>query len=427
MPDSNGKQLNYETDEEIVARIKSFIPITSEKNVWSYWNTGWDGMKPWTQRNVLAWVRLLGPEWTVRVLDRIPDSSNNVFNYLPTSVFPSAFNSEKLSGPYVGAHSADLVRLPCLEFYGGIWMDVSIVLFRHLDDVCWNVLTDPFTNYQMAGFFLPNNHKEFQHKLGYMENWFIAARAHNPFITKWREIFVRYWSDKGRTESVGVAEHPLFKHLEFRGYRQDMIDYLAQHASFQRLRMLHDTNDGFDGADFFANHMYLIDGLKEAYHITEITKCVGQDTFDLLKSPCEESAATKETIDVAEHMSKNNCLMKLFHGFKGDTQVSTLWNMDENAEVDITPYSLSNFLRNRPLEFNQGEIRKLEPLRPGPITEKVYKGGLFESFEKAPHTFKNGKPEVVEPNKTLVVGDDRLAAFRRATVLEKHVEAIAVM
>lgn len=321
----------------------------------------------------MQWVRKLGTQWTVRVLDRVEGSPNNVYNYLSKSDFPPAFNAETMTGAYVGAHSADLVRLPCIYQYGGVWMDVSILLFRHLNDICWNVLEDEESGYEMAGFTLPGCHKEHQMEYGYMENWFIAsARVHNPFIERWHAVFREYWAD--RVESLGVKHDPLFAHLNTEGYRQDMLDYLAQHASFQRVRTTIDVHGEWDGPKWHREKLYLLDGRQEGYYFSQETQWKGQKGFNTMKQQRSQATSQSPTEDqtqaenICTHLVSNTCLMKNVHGFKGDTQLSCFWNKPEHADCDREPGTYAEFLRQASLHYQQE--RKLEPLTITPSAEE---------------------------------------------------------
>lgn len=413
--------LDLRSDDEIVDELRRYRPVTSERNVWAFWQTGWDTMKPWTQRNVISWVRR-HPTWIVRVLDRVPNSASNITQYLADADFPECFRNQTMEGPYASAHSADLVRLPCLHEYGGVWLDVSIILFRSLEEICWDVLQGT-NDYELAGFVLENVHKEHQHSLAYLENWFIAAKKGDPWIARWHKIFVTYWSDEGRVESQGVTDHTLFKHLNFGGYRSDMIDYLAQHVSYQRLRLLEDPNDGFSGPEYFQKHMYLLDCREEGYYLPHKTKWQGQVAFDLMQAPythrrihsdvsdsaeqkIEESANRKKeaqdlgndttvgplcngTLErahndeyassIVAHMISRTCLSKSVHGFKGDTQLSDLWNAKENMNNDQIDGSCAELLRYASIHVRQ--TRKLEPLKVEKIQgERVLKESLVSDL-----------------------------------------------
>ena len=60
------KQLDL-SDVEVVERILGHRAVDSEKNIWAFWHTGWSTMRPWNQRNVIAWARRLEPNgWKVR-------------------------------------------------------------------------------------------------------------------------------------------------------------------------------------------------------------------------------------------------------------------------------------------------------------------------------------------------------------------------
>ncbi|KAH8744452.1 hypothetical protein F5883DRAFT_23320 [Diaporthe sp. PMI_573] len=71
-------ELDTRSDEEIIKMLQSSgMPPHDERNVWAYWHTGFDAMPPWTKRNVIHWARVLGPSWTIRVLDNVPGSPHN--------------------------------------------------------------------------------------------------------------------------------------------------------------------------------------------------------------------------------------------------------------------------------------------------------------------------------------------------------------
>lgn len=44
--------LDDRSDDEILASLKEHVPVTSEKNVWGFWNTGVDSIPGWSKRNV---------------------------------------------------------------------------------------------------------------------------------------------------------------------------------------------------------------------------------------------------------------------------------------------------------------------------------------------------------------------------------------
>jgi hypothetical protein len=44
--------LDNRSDDEILASLKEHVPVTSEKNVWGFWNTSVDSIPGWSKRNV---------------------------------------------------------------------------------------------------------------------------------------------------------------------------------------------------------------------------------------------------------------------------------------------------------------------------------------------------------------------------------------
>lgn len=381
--------LDTRSDEAIIEELNTYRPVTNEQNIWAFWHTGFDTMKPWTKRNVISWVRRHDASWNIRVLDRMEDSPSNINHYLDCGKFPGCFQDKAMTGPYAPAHSADMIRLLCLAEHGGVWLDVSILLFRTVDEICWTMLLDQTNTFDMAGFVIPDVHAGHQHQYGFMENWFIAARPRNAWILRWYQIFFAYWQEPGRRESKDVTGHNLFEHLDFGGYRHDMIDYLAQHVAFQRLRLLKDPTDGFDGPNYFTKHMYLLDAIKEAYYLPDQTRWQGQVALDLMNAPQIPGPYDKVSLNVARagikasaeekqervkrsedstikpycngtvshdhmnqfansvvsHMISSTCLTKAVHGFKGDTQLSDLWNTPENKSADQLEGSCAAQLR----------------------------------------------------------------------------------
>jgi hypothetical protein len=130
------------TDAEILDSLQHFAPVTSEKNIWAFWDKGLACMPAWCQRNVIAWVRICGPSWTVRILDAVPGSETNALKYISANLLPESFVKGTMTGAYTGPHSSDFLRGACLWSHGGAYMDVGNILIRDLDRVCWNQLAD---------------------------------------------------------------------------------------------------------------------------------------------------------------------------------------------------------------------------------------------------------------------------------------------
>jgi hypothetical protein len=100
-------------------------------------------MHPWTQRNIINWIRLNGPSWNVRVLDSDPKSENYALKYVDEKLLPEAFVQGKMDGPTPGQHSADFLRGAALWQFGGVWIDVGCIAIRKMEDICWSLLDNP--------------------------------------------------------------------------------------------------------------------------------------------------------------------------------------------------------------------------------------------------------------------------------------------
>lgn len=169
------------SDQEILDSLTKYVPISEdhpEKNIWSFWHAGVLSMPEWCQRNIINWVRLCGPTWTLRVLDNVPSSLNNALKWTGSSEvkLPDTFVKGTMDGPYTGPHSADFLRGAALYLHGGVWMDVGCLLVRDLDRICWNQLGDPNSPFQVSVPWMYGT---------IMANHFVASRKGDPFIKHW--------------------------------------------------------------------------------------------------------------------------------------------------------------------------------------------------------------------------------------------------
>ena len=182
IPDEFRDQIHYvdaldkRSEEEIIRSLESYVPVTGEKNIWAFWDSGIRQMPGWCLRNVVNWVRLCGPSWTIRVLDSDPTSANYALKYITPDLLPDAFVKGQMNGPYVGPHSADFLRGASLYLYGGVFMDTGIILLRQVDTICWKQLEDPSSPFEVSVPLMYGT---------VTANHFVASRKGNPFIKRW--------------------------------------------------------------------------------------------------------------------------------------------------------------------------------------------------------------------------------------------------
>ncbi|KAI1345340.1 hypothetical protein F5Y01DRAFT_309142 [Xylaria sp. FL0043] len=386
--------LDLRSEDAIIQDLQVYVPVTSERNIWAFWDSGFGAMPPWMQRNVIGWVRREGKSWTVRVLDIAKDSPTHVLNYVDAKNFPEAFSEGKMNGKDASQHVADFARVAVLYQYGGVYMDVSIMLIRDLNTICWLALEDPTSQYEIAGMA-----QQLSDHPGQMLNSFIACRRHNTFIYRWQQVFLRMWS--GRNDAVGLHDHPLVRHIGLLRLQASSIpanadwagftDYLAQILAFERVRLNREPGQrGFDGPAYFNIHFFLLDANTEMFR--------GQD-FDgaerlahMLLLPCtapwprhigshqeqthicaEQTEASK---DEDQRLAQQFTYAVLAHSslckFSQGTArlglkfvLGKYWSRPENSMVDCQPGTWGCFLRYGSVHLRQTRMRGryLEPLR----------------------------------------------------------------
>ncbi|KAF2807566.1 uncharacterized protein BDZ99DRAFT_419922 [Mytilinidion resinicola] len=379
--------LDKRSDEEILDSLAKHTPITSEKNVWTYWHSGLRSMPPWCQRNIINWVRLLGPSWTVRVLDTVPSSPNHALTWLDSDMLPESFVKGTMQGPYTGPHSADFQRGAALYKYGGVWMDVGIVLIRHLDKICWDQLADPSSPFEVSVPWMYGQ---------VMANHFVASRKGDPFIKRWHDLFIHFW--KGQNDHSGIVQSPLIgfvKDVRFedsvaRGFKWDfkvdeltVMGYIGQCVAWLRLCMLEEPNGGFNGVEYWANKILLFDSLTEDWAAEQQLGFTGQAIFDALVTKRDADPKSEEyqkAYKAIWRLLTKSSMQKITHG-KHLTETPALGiflDAKENQGADIASGTFAELLRfgSVHLEQTRESIDYIKAERPDP--EKIMKKGLLE-------------------------------------------------
>ena len=378
-----------QSDDKLISDLRRHRPITSELNVFAFWKDGLDALPPWCLRNVLSWMRRVEPQgWTVRVLDDLGlDKSANDFSHFfqapdetvngqskevraSLSMLPPAVFNRKMEGEYAAQHISDLVRLPLLWTYGGIWMDVSIMLFRDLEDF-WKPLSSPKTDFRVGGFAF-----QLRPDSQIITNSFIAARKHDEFIRTWCEEGCKVWNDA--TSCEGLHEHDAFQEIgamvpapatmeQTNATKKEWSDYMINLLLFERTRYLKAQINGreFDGPEYFRNHFLLLDTIGEMYLAQTLTDWDGRKQFELLSYPMD--GEDEEVIEKAQQLVgkvvSQSTLMKLSHGVKFNVPpLAQRWDMPENERADMKPGTFAAYLRYASENYVQD--RKLEAWKP---------------------------------------------------------------
>ncbi|OGM42780.1 hypothetical protein ABOM_009019 [Aspergillus bombycis] len=372
------------TDGEILATFQEYQPVTSEKNVWAYWHAGVENMPKWCQKNVIDWVRILGPGWTVRVLDNVPGSPNNTLCYVPDSLLPPAFVDRTMDGPFLGQHGADLTRSACLYEHGGAWMDVGNILIRHLDRVCWDELEDPDSPYRVAipiiYGLVGGNH-------------FVAARKNDPFIYQWHRLFTHVWGNKKNIK--GCSEDPLIAPIlpmmfegETAEFDPDWIDpaqvleYITQIVCWTRLFCLEEAGEGFSGVDYWQNHIFAFSCLEEDWRGEYVTSFVGfgERAFDALQLPHsgptvdQSSEKYKEAEKLIWELLASASMWKVAHapGLARSVYLGGLLDQPEHEGKEAQPGTFGELLRQGTVRLRQTrtDVVRMPTLRPSTTLKK---------------------------------------------------------
>ncbi|MCJ1462998.1 hypothetical protein MMC07_001602 [Pseudocyphellaria aurata] len=356
--------LDTRSDDEIVHILRAHHPVISERNIWAFWDKGFDAMAPWCRRNVLAWVRRHDPTWTVRVLDAIPDSPNYMYKFIGPENFPPAVNEGTITGSYKGQHVSDLVRLAVLYLHGGVYIDVSTVLFRRLEDICWAAIEDPSSPYEVGGFAYQS-----RTYFGQMFNGFIASRKNNPFVKRWHEVFVEMWRE--RTDVTGIHSHPLVRHLGVLqpydpcfGLNPDhraFSDYCAQFLAYERVRLAREpgSEDAFDGPAYFRKHFFLLESWEEAFRSQDVLE--GRVLHELLKLERRPDAVStdeqqRQAQTLAHDLMARSAVAKFGQGYWRlgmPMALSGVWALPGNQDDDCIPGTWGAFVRYGSVHLDQ--------------------------------------------------------------------------
>lgn len=373
------------TDAEIIAALNEYVPVTSEKNIWTYWHAGTDAMPSWNQRTICDWVRM-HPEWTVRVLNTVPNHPNHALNWIDSDQLPETFVKGTMVGPYIGPHSADFLRGAALYRYGGAWMDVSCILFRTLDRICWNKLADSDSPYTISGAI------QFDAVLA---NAFVAARKGDPFIKAWHILFVHLWKDQ--TDWTGIASSPLIRdliahinfsqseaagfHWKFTVPPATVLGYIGQVLSWQRVASLQEPNGGFDGVEYYTKHFLAFDALNEIWAAEKTVGFDGNDMHKIFNTRLDadpESEEYKMAYRAAWRLLSESSLQKITHGKGLTSDVHCGVLLDKIEGSDCAPGTFGELLRYGRVNFEQTreEIEYREAFRFD--GEKIIRKGLLE-------------------------------------------------
>jgi hypothetical protein len=134
--------------------------------IWVYWE---EDELPELIEGFISKLRRFDEGYVINVL-----SKNTLHKFLPSFT----------CHPEVPiANKTDLIRLDLLHKYGGVWLDITILLQENLS---WLHHPDLENRYDLIGFYRDVNTVD--EKYPVIETWFLASSPGNRFIKNWLDI-----------------------------------------------------------------------------------------------------------------------------------------------------------------------------------------------------------------------------------------------
>ncbi|EED14766.1 conserved hypothetical protein [Talaromyces stipitatus ATCC 10500] len=365
--------LDLRPDEEVDQDLLNPKPVTDVKNIWFFWHTGYKNMHPYTQRN--------------------PSSPLNVANFLDIAdpgTFPRAFVDGTIGGDYAPQHTSDLVRWPLLLKYGGVYADVGLMQIGDLDRLWNETVGNPNSRFEVLSYNAGGVDGRS------LTNYFLASNCNNSFFARCHRLFLELWAvDGGKTSTDGMHCSPLLKGVPLMGgdftIQEDdkvlgkedvsrlLTDYIIQGQVLTMVMGLVDEEDGWNGPQYVADHIYGIEFMEGCQLINEFTKWDGQKAFDLMSLPLPrhgelESPEQRQAREIVVSCLRRSFGFKLAHGlilrvFK--VTLGSLWR--DNPGSDNVPNTYAHWLRHATTYWNQDhipstlEFRVIPPFKKGPL------------------------------------------------------------
>ncbi|KAJ5719155.1 hypothetical protein N7493_007610 [Penicillium malachiteum] len=359
--------LDLRPDSTIDEILESPGPVTSTKNIWFFWHSGYRNMPGYSQRTVRTWHRRLSKKgWTIRVLDRVPGSANNISQYLDTTsseIFPRAFIQNILSGPFPLQHTSDLVRFPLILKYGGIYADVGLMCIGDVDTLWDRTINNPHSVYEILSYTSANE------GMYNLLNYFLGGMPGNEFFRRCHELLLALWAEDGGKESTeGMHASGILSGVKLMGgaftiEEEDgsvipadeasrmLTDYIIQGQAASAVMGLVDVDGNWDGPAYVRKKFFAMEFMEGSQLINEMTNWDGQRAFDLMSLSLPGSGEVESVEQAEARRIVEGCLsrsfgFKLAHGlilkvFK--VTLGSLWK--KNPGSDAVPGTYADWLR----------------------------------------------------------------------------------
>ena len=192
--------------------------------IWMFWAQGdGKGLGFFRRACIQSWV-CNNPAWRVVLL-----SVSSCFSFIATSDLPEKWQYLRWDV------LSDAVRLALLARHGGVYVDISVVCTKPLDD--WLNLSSSATDIDLEAFYYPKfGRSDHTNRGEFVENWFLASPKCSELMQRWHAAFLQFW--KGRTDATqdgGLLASGMFKDIDLQAMREDQTNYLTMHCCFKWL------------------------------------------------------------------------------------------------------------------------------------------------------------------------------------------------
>ena len=190
------------------------------KIIWSYWDS--INTIPETVSEIINNRNRILYDWKPILL-----TEETIDKYINKDDYPTNYNG------LAHCHKADWIRLYLLKHYGGVWLDVSIII-NSRDKFNKNYEDSIKNKSQTTAYYLNNV------PLDFVENWYIMAPKNSYIINKWYNEFT-YAIEIGFTNYKTELMQKGIRVSQIYAYGPDDT-YLTMHAAMQKLIQSNEIN-----------------------------------------------------------------------------------------------------------------------------------------------------------------------------------------
>lgn len=178
------------------------------KVMWTYWNS--DTVSPFLKKCVGTWRRY-HPEYQIIVM-----TPATLHLYMDPTLTRVPWNDSS-------ARESDIIRVNVLAAYGGVWSDISMMLYGPCQPLQNVPAGTEFIGFFLGGFTTKPNSPV-------IESWWFATAPGGEFIVKWRDAFMHLHGTLSIAERVRRIEA---EGVDLQRINESMKQYLFIHAAAQ--------------------------------------------------------------------------------------------------------------------------------------------------------------------------------------------------